>query len=155
MKVHVYEKAFLSIGGGMLLVFLGALAFATLGAGIHLPDRAGSIDPQAVRTTPPFDDPGVREIAPGKYEVVMVAQAWSFDPAEVRIPAGSEVTFRITSPDVIHGIHVEHTTINVMVVPGQISEMRYTFREPREHLIICHEYCGIGHHYMYGKVIVE
>jgi cytochrome c oxidase subunit II len=155
MHVHTYEKAFLSVGGGLLLVFLGALAFATLGAGIHLPDRAGTIDPTAVRTTPPFDNPGVRLIAPGKYEVVMIAQAWSFEPNEVRIPAGSDVTFRMASPDLIHGVHIEHTTVNVMVVPGHISEIRYTFREPREHLIVCHEYCGLGHHYMYGKVIVE
>jgi cytochrome c oxidase subunit II len=155
MKVHIYEKAFLSIGGGMLVLFLGALAFATLGAGIHLPDRAGAIDPTMVRTTPPFDNPGVREIAPGRYEVVMIGQVWSFLPNEVRVPAGSEVVFRMTSPDVIHGMHIEHTTINVMLIPGQISEVRYTFKEPREHLIICHEYCGLGHHLMYGKVIVE
>jgi cytochrome c oxidase subunit II len=155
MHVHTYEKAFLSIGGGMLVVFLGALAFASLGAGIHLPDRAGTIDPTEVWTTPPFDEPGVREIAPGKYEAVVIARAWSFIPEEIRVPAGSEVTFRMASPDVIHGVHIEHTTVNIMIVPGQISETRFTFKEPREHLIICHEYCGLGHHYMYGKVIVE
>jgi cytochrome c oxidase subunit II len=155
MKVHLYEKAFLSVGGGMLVLFLGALAFATMGAGIHLPDRAGAVDPRTVRTTAPFDEPGLREVAPGKYEAVMLGQVWSFLPNEIRVPAGSEVTFRMTSPDVIHGVHIEHTTVNVMLIPGQVSEVRYTFKEPREHLIICHEYCGLGHHLMYGKVIVE
>lgn len=155
MRVHVYEKTFLTIGGGMLVLFLGALAFATLGAGVHLPGRAGQVDPTTVRRTPPFDAPGVRQLAPGRYEVVLLGQVWSFQPNEIRVPAGAEVTFRMTSPDVIHGFHVERTTINVMLIPGQVTEVRHTFRKPGEHLIICHEYCGLGHHLMYGKVIVE
>jgi cytochrome c oxidase subunit 2 len=36
-----------------------------------------------------------------------------------------------------------------------VTRVVYTFDEPGEHLIICHEYCGIGHHNMWGKVIVE
>jgi len=104
---------------------------------------------------PPFDNPGVRETAPGRYEVVMIGQAWSFTPGEVRVPAGSEVTFLMTSPDVIHGFHVEGTRLNVMLIPGQVARVSYTFEEPGEHLIICHEYCGIGHHNMWGKVVVE
>jgi cytochrome c oxidase subunit 2 len=42
-----------------------------------------------------------------------------------------------------------------MVLPGQVSELEYTFREAGEHLLICHEYCGAGHHAMAGKVIAE
>ncbi len=155
MRVHVYEKAFLWVGGATLVVFMGALAFATLGAGIHLPDRVGKIDPRAVRETPPFDNPGVREVAPGRYEVVMIGQIWSFIPNEVRIPAGSEVRFRMTSADVIHGFNIERTNVNAMLIPGQVTEMTYRFERPGEHLIICHEYCGLGHHLMYGRFIVE
>jgi cytochrome c oxidase subunit 2 len=43
----------------------------------------------------------------------------------------------------------------MMLIPGQISRNTYTFQEPGEHLIICHEYCGIAHHTMYGRLIVE
>ena len=123
--------------------------------GITLPSNSGQIDVAKVRTTPPFDNPGVREIAPGKYEVVMIGQAWSFTQNEVRIPAGAEVTFKATSADIIHGFGIEGTRVNMMLVPGQVSEMTYRFREPGEHLLICHEYCGLGHHMMSGKVIVE
>ena len=42
-----------------------------------------------------------------------------------------------------------------MLIPGQVSRATYTFREPGEHLLVCHEYCGAGHHLMFGKVTVE
>ncbi|MCG8468343.1 MAG: cytochrome C oxidase subunit II, partial [Gemmatimonadetes bacterium] len=69
--------------------------------------------------------------------------------------AGSEVTFISTSTDVIHGIHIERTRLNMMLIPGQISRNTYRFDEPGEHLLVCHEYCGLGHHVMSGKVVVE
>lgn len=153
--VHVYEKAFLILSALMLVLFLGALGYAAFEMGFHLPTRAGEIPPQEVATTPPFDEPGVREIAPGRYEAVVVARAWGFTPAEIRVPVGAEVLFRVTSIDVIHGFHVEGTRINLMVLPGQISELAYRFDEPSEHILICHEYCGVGHHAMAGKVIAE
>lgn len=155
MRVHTYEKAFLWAGAVMLVVFMITLALTSYTMGISLPDDVDRIDPAEVRSMPPFDNPGVRETAPGKYEVVMIGQAWSFTPNEVRVPAGAEVTFLMTTPDVIHGFHVEGTRLNVMLIPGQVARVQYTFEEAGEHLIICHEYCGIGHHNMWGKVIVE
>ncbi len=155
MHIHKYEKAFLTVTGVLLVMFLGALFFSTFAMGIDLPTNVSQIEPSKVRTTPPFDRPGVREVAPGKYEVVMIGQAWSYTPQEVRVPAGAEITFTATSTDVLHGFAIEGTRVNMMLIPGQISQVTYTFDEPGEHLLICHEFCGIGHHVMYGKVIVE
>ncbi len=155
MHIHKTEKAVLGLTIALLVVFLGALFYSAFGMGVMLQGRHGELDPKAVRETPPFDEPGVFERGPNEYEVVMLGSAWSFSPNEVRIPAGSTVTFRATATDVIHGFHVERTRINVMLIPGQVARVTYTFDEPGEHLIICHEYCGIGHHQMYGKVIVE
>lgn len=151
----MYEKAFLWAGAVMLVVFLITLALTSYTMGISLPDRVDRIDPEQVRSMPPFDAPGVRETAPGRYEVVLIGQMWSFTPNEIRVPAGAEVTFLMTSPDVIHGFHVEGTRLNVMLIPGQVARVTYTFEEPGEHLLICHEYCGTLHHNMWGRVIVE
>lgn len=155
MKIHRYEKAFLLLSGVILVIFLGASFYAAVGMGIALPSREGEIDISEVRNTPPFDDPGVREVAPGVYEVVVLGQAWSFIPNEIRIPAGAEVTFISTSADILHGFNIEGTRVNVMLIPGQVSRVVHRFDEPGEHLLICHEYCGLGHHLMSGKVIVE
>ncbi len=155
MKVHTYERAFLTLGGLLLVACLGALLYASLAMGIHLPGRVGQIDPEALASTPPFDAPGVRQTGPGAYEVVMIGKAWVFEPAEVRVPAGTAITFTATSSDVLHGLHVDGTRLNMMLVPGQVSQNTYRFEEPGRYLILCHEYCGAGHHTMYGTVIVE
>ena len=155
MKIHVYEKAFLVLGALMLVSVLSALAYATVGMGIDLPTRAGEIDPTTVRTTPPFDEPGVRQTGADSYEVVILGQMWAFQPPEIHVPAGARVKIRATSADVIHGLAIEGTRVNLMLIPGQVTELEYTFDEPGEHLIICHEYCGRGHQEMGGKVIVE
>ena len=155
MKVHSYERAFLVVGAVMLVAFGGALTYASVALGIHLPDDVQRLDPTEVRNTPPFDETGVRQLAPDRYEVVMLASAWSFQPSEIRVPAGAEVTFLATATDVIHGVHVEDSRVNMMLIPGQVSRNSYTFEEPGEYLMVCHEFCGLNHHNMYGKVVVE
>ena len=155
MRVHTYEKAFLIVGAALLVVFMIALTYTSVAMGIHLPGKVAMVDPAALATTAPFDQPGVRQTGDNTYEAVVVGQAWQFLPGEIRVPAGAEVTFILTSRDVIHGFHVERTRINIMMIPGQIGKTTYTFKTPGEYLIICHEYCGAGHHFMFGKVIVE
>ena len=71
------------------------------------------------------------------------------------MPAGVPVTFRITSPDVLHGFQIVGTNVNLTVAPGYVSEATTTFETPGEYLVVCNEYCGLGHHLMQGKVIVE
>jgi cytochrome c oxidase subunit 2 len=154
MKIHTYEKAFLVVGVGVLLACGAALVYAST-IGIHLPGKAGLIDPAQVAHTAPFDKPGVFQTGPNTYNAVVVAQAWTFRPNELHVPVGAEITFIATSTDVIHGFNVERTRLNMMLIPGQISKNTYTFSEPGERLLICHEYCGLGHHTMAGKIIVE
>ncbi|MDZ7379280.1 MAG: cytochrome c oxidase subunit II [candidate division KSB1 bacterium] len=85
----------------------------------------------------------------------MLAQIWSFTPNEVRVPAGSLVTFYVTSKDVTHGFRIENTNVNVMLLPGQISKVTARFDKPGTYQFICHEYCGLGHQVMSGRLIVE
>lgn len=155
MKIHTYEKAFLAVGIVVLVACLIALLYASVGMGLHLPGVSGRIDPKLVLQTPPFDHPGVRQIAPGRYEAIVVARTWSFSPPEIRVPVGAQVDFTATTLDVIHGFNVEGTHLNMMLIPGQISRNTYRFTEPGEYLLICHEYCGLLHHTMAAKVVVE
>lgn len=155
MKIETYEKAYLALGGVTLTAALLVLLYTSVGMDLHLPTRVAEVDPATVRTTPPFDQPGLRQTGPGQYEAVMLGQAWAFLPQEIRVPVGAEVTFTVTSPDVIHGFLIAGTRVNLMLIPGQVSRQTYTFRRPGEYAIICHEYCGLGHQGMVGRVIVE
>jgi cytochrome c oxidase subunit 2 len=95
------------------------------------------------------------EIAPGRYEAHLLAGIWFFSPPEIRVPEGSEVTFVITSKDVIHGFMLRAANINAMLLPGQVTRVTTRFHKVGSYPFLCHEYCGIAHHTMWGKVIVE
>ncbi len=83
-----------------------------------------------------------------------VGQQYSFTPQCIVVPTDTAITFRATSPDVIHGFLIEGTNINTMLVPGYVSSLPGRFDKPGEHLMPCHEYCGVGHEGMWGKVRV-
>ena len=157
-----YEKAFLVACAVVLVVFLCALGYSSLAMGIHLPSHnamihyaAGQKLRKVLLRTPPFDHPGVQEVAPGKFQAVMIGQTWAFTPDEIDVPVGADVSFVATSSDVIHGFFIVGTRVNMMLIPGQISEFDYRFTKPGEYLLICHEYCGRLHHTMSGKVVVK
>jgi cytochrome c oxidase subunit 2 len=69
--------------------------------------------------------------------------------------SGRPVTFRLTSPDVVHGFQIVGTNANLMVVPGYVSEVTTTFPRAGEYLVVCNEYCGLSHHLMAARLIVE
>jgi cytochrome c oxidase subunit II len=152
---YIFEVAWILPSVAIPVSVITAVIITAFAVGIRVPDIAGRIEPQAINQTAPFNEPGVRELAPGRYEAAMVAQTFMFTPNEIEVPAGADVTFVVTSRDVIHGFKVVGTPVNMMVVPGQISKMTVHFDKPGEYLIVCHEYCGGGHHAMFGKVIVK
>ena len=155
MKIHVYEKAFLTLGAALLLMCLFALGYTSLVMGIHLTGRSGEVDPEKLATTAPFDNPGVHQRGPDEYEVVMIGKIWSFVPSEVTVPVNANIKFTATSADVIHGMHIDGTRLNLMLIPGQVTQNEYRFSEPGRYMIVCHEYCGAGHHTMFGTIVVE
>lgn len=153
--VYVYELAWILPSIAIPVGMLAALLVTAFGAGIHVPSVAGRIDPTRVTETAPFDRPGVVQTGPVSYEVRMIGQIWAFTPNEIRVPVGSTVTFVATSKDVIHGLFIPGANVNVMLIPGQISRVTARFDREGEFFMACHEYCGIAHHTMGGKVIVE
>ena len=156
MNVDFYEKIWMWAAAVIIALFLALTGVATVAWGIRTPSHIETIDPTQVMSDPRFAAAGVAtDSATGRVTVTMVAGTFFWLPAEVRVPAGRPVTFRLTSIDVQHGFVIARTNVNTMVVPGYVSQLTYTFDTPGEYLMVCHEYCGIGHHSMGGKVIVE
>ena len=153
--VHVYEKAWLAGGAAQIVIFVSVLLWSAWAQGVKPPSRVETIDPAAVYTDPRFASTGVHETADGGREVVAIAQIWSFVPGELHVPAGVNVTFRVTSPDVSHGFEIVGTNVNTMGLPGYVSQVTTRFDRPGTYLVVCNEYCGTGHHAMSGKLIVE
>jgi cytochrome c oxidase subunit 2 len=84
----------------------------------------------------------------------LIAQQYAFNPQCIVVPAGTKVTFRGTSVDVVHGFLVTGTNVNAMLVPGYITTFTAEFSQVGEHLMPCHEFCGTGHAAMWAHVKV-
>ncbi|MCK1975620.1 cytochrome c oxidase subunit II [Jeotgalicoccus huakuii] len=153
--MHKFEKIWITLGTGSLAIFLIILGISAVHGG-HTPAASGieTINPEHVRDDERFKEPGLVEATSGDhdYDLYFVASAFMYEPGEVEIPVGSKVKVHVTSPDVVHGFQVVGTNINMMAEPGLISTYDMTFDEPGEHLILCNEYCGVGHADMTSKL---
>ncbi len=140
------ERAALIASGLLMAVFLVALVYAATKMKISVPT--------CVTDVAPFKEGKVIDKGNGRYEVHMVAKMWAFDPPEVRLPPGAEVDLYLSALDVTHGLYIEHTNVNLMAVPGSVNAARVRFDAEGEYSVICHEYCGSGHHFMAGKFVI-
>lgn len=138
----------------LLVVFAAAIAVSGFALGFQVPGEDAEVDPRTVADSGPWANPGLREIGDGEYEVYMLARTWLFEPRDLEIPVGAKVTFYVTSVDVQHGFKIQDTNVNMMIVPGQVSKLSYTFERVGEYPFICHEYCGSGHAAMFGTIRV-
>ena len=162
-KLHIdsYERNWMIVSAILLVLFATAVSVAAFGMGIQVPAPEQRVDPKTVATDPasPWAEAnrGLHEVSPGKYDAYILARAvplWEYLPKEITIPAGSKVTFYVTSSDVQHGFKIQNTNANFQVIPGQVSKLTITFDKPGTYNFICTEYCGSGHGVMYGAVIV-
>jgi len=165
MHLHKYEKIWLTVGIGSLALFLIIIGFAAFWKGTHPQSHIETIDPQNVEAHDAFkpENLGLTEVGEGKYILNMVASAFNYDfgvddngdqVKTIRVPKGSTVLYQITTKDVVHGFQVAGTNVNMMVEPGHISRLETVMKNTGEFTVVCNEYCGIGHHMMYGTVEV-
>ena len=158
MEIHKYEKLWLA--GALLLIvgFIATVSYGAVGAGVEMiGNDGGQVDPGSLDQHPKFGEPGTYASEDGSYDVYVVAQQFAFVPGTqepVRVPANSEVTFHVTSRDVIHGYEIVGTNANTMAIPGQVATMTVEFNEAGEYGLLCNEYCGSAHHAMEGKIVV-
>ena len=155
MNIHAYEKLWLVAALVLIVAFIATITYGSVGLGIAMiDDSEETIDPSALGDDDRFDDPRVEQVGENEYEAYVVAQTFMFQPDPIEVPEDSEVTFYVTSPDVIHSFSIVGTNVNTMVIPGEVSAMTVEFDEPGEYGVVCNEYCGSGHHNMEGAVHV-
>jgi cytochrome c oxidase subunit II len=155
MHIHRYERAILGITAAFLALAAAALVYSVLIEHHRLPGPVMRVDPNTVRQTAPFNNPGLTQTGPTTYQVTMLAQTWSFTPQQIEVPRDSTLDFLVTSVDVIHGFVIQDTDANLMLIPGQVASTSVTFRTPGTYLLMCHEYCGAGHQAMYARIIIR
>lgn len=89
--------------------------------------------------------------------VYLQAFQWGYRPSKICLQSGKTYEFRMMATDVIHGASIQLGPGSKMVrlPPGVEVEQKVTFTEPGEYLLYCSYYCGVGHQFMMGRIIVE
>jgi cytochrome c oxidase subunit II len=140
------ESTALVLAGSLMALCFAALVYSAAGLRISVPT--------CVTDVAPFKEGKIIDKGNDHYEVHMVAKMWAFDPPEIRLPPGSDVDLYLSALDVTHGLYIEHTNVNLMAVPGAVNVARVRFDKEGTYDVICHEYCGVGHQNMMGKIVI-
>ncbi|MEX1033864.1 MAG: c-type cytochrome [Cellvibrionaceae bacterium] len=107
---------------------LGAADAANIG-----PDNPFGVDP---------DDPN------GQDDILVASQ-------EMHLPVDKPVKILLRSKDVLHDYSVAQFRVKMDMVPGSVTYLWLTPTVTGTYDILCEELCGIGHHIMRGRVVVE
>jgi cytochrome c oxidase subunit 2 len=106
----------------------------------------GLIDAKLISSENPYgmdpDDPA------GQDDVLI-------DDPTVHIPVDTPVRIWLRSKDVLHNLTVAQFRVKMDAVPGLATYMWLEPTKVGEYEILCEELCGMAHHTMRGRVIVD
>lgn len=141
---------------GIIAVLIGMVIFTGLHWAMMPPSRVETINPTTLHVSGEFIESNLGSgVEPdGSVMVRVIGQQYSFTPQCILVPADTPLTFRATSADVVHGFLVSNTNINSMLVPGYVSTFKTRIDTPGDHLMPCHEFCGVGHAGMWANLKV-
>jgi plastocyanin len=105
------------------------------------------IDPAAAMTS-------IDNAAP--IAVPILAERWFYEPAHLRLDAGTSYRFRMMAVDIPHGASIQFGLGARMIRlrPGSVAEVDLTFTRRGSYLVYCTFYCGVGHDAMQARIDV-
>ncbi len=160
---HRAEKIWFSISFAWCMVLFAMMPLWHFRGGQNPSGIRRRVDPVAYRArVDEFikaykvgEDHGFPVVAPPPgSEIYLLGQMWSWTPV-LKLRKGAQYTLHLSSADVNHGFSLNPVNVNFQVVPGYDYGLRITPSQAGDFRLICNEFCGIGHHTMLGKVIVE
>jgi len=93
------------------------------------------------------------EPSPGA-DVYLLGRMWQWYPI-LKLRKDQTYRIHISSVDLQHGFSLLPVNMNFHILPGLDHVLTMTPTRAGDYSIICNEFCGIGHHFMTGKIIVE
>ena len=159
MTAHGAERAerrWAVISVSIIVLLMAMAAYGGIHQAVMPQAVVETIDPSTLHIAGEFIEANLGSaLAPdGSVIVRVIGQQYSFTPQCILVPAGTPITIRATSADVLHGFMIEHTNVNAMLVPGYISTLATRFSAPVERAVPCHEFCGVGHEGMWAHIRV-
>ncbi|WP_337845461.1 hypothetical protein [Thermus sp.] len=97
---------------------------------------------------------GIPVVAPPPGDVYLMAQTFTWYPV-LKLKRGGTYRLHVASLDVPHGFSLYPHEWSIQLYPGY--EWVYTFTPTKagEYALVCNDFCGLGHHTMVGRILVE
>src|SRR3972149_4564649 len=92
-------------------------------------------------------------VPPGE-DAYLPSRMWSFYP-DLILKKGQTYTIWYSSVDVVHNPQISEQLLSFQAVPGHAQGGTLPPNTTGTFLVYCGEYCGLGHHGMRGKIVVE
>ena len=157
------ERLWIGIGLVWCLIMFIAMPYAHFKGKQNSTGEAYKVTPEAFRERvnrfvqtnqiDEFEGIPVVEPAPGG-DAYLLAQMWNWYPI-LKLKEGQTYRIHISSTDLQHGFSLLPMNMNFHILPGYDHVLTLTPTSSGEFEIICNEFCGIGHHIMTGRIIVD
>ena len=109
-------------------------------------EEFGQVEHELIRRDNPF---GIIPDDPAGQDDILV-----FSPV-AHLLVDQPVKLLLRSKDVLHDFAVAEFRLKMDLVPGMVTYFWLTPTKVGEYDILCEELCGVGHHTMQGRVIVQ
>ncbi len=87
-------------------------------------------------------------------DAYLIAQMWRWYPV-LKLRQGQTYRLHVSSLDLQHGFSLLPMNMNFQVLPGYDHVLTVTPTAKGEFQVVCNEFCGIAHHVMVGRIVVE
>ena len=174
MSIHVPEKDWFKAPSGaermwVFLALVGCLSMSMMMPYWHFKGKQNSTGEAYAVTPAAFSDrvqsfvkankvgeeKGVPIVAPAPgSDIYLQASMWRWYPI-LKLKEGQTYRLHISATDLQHGFSLLPMNINFQVLPGYDHVLTVTPTSKGSFSIVCNEFCGIGHHLMTGKILVE
>lgn len=125
-----------------VLPLIAVVAFSVLGAG----NLANTLRPSA--------DAMVVKVTAFQWAWKFDYPEYGFSSTEMYIPVNQAINLKMESSDVIHSFWVPEFRVKQDVVPGRVTELRFTPILIGDYKVRCAELCGTSHYKMEQPVVV-
>jgi cytochrome c oxidase subunit II len=87
--------------------------------------------------------------------IKMTAEKYHFTPETINVNLGDTVVLEVTAIDTEHGFGLSAFNIDKDLLPGQTVRIEFVADKKGEFTFKCTHFCGWGHFWMDGKLIVS
>ena len=89
-------------------------------------------------------------------EIYMAAYQWRYSYCSITVYQGQKIKLNLKSLDIPHGLMVEGLpNIEAFISPNAVTKLEFVATKKGEFPFLCNVFCGEGHPFHMGRLIVK